>query len=695
MKEKIIEFNKQFGLKTEFITDSEIEGYSLGNTIYINGNSNDIEKVNKHELLHFFENDEIFQRIKEEILKLNEDKLEKIRSEYYLRYSGLYSEEEIQRGIIDTEIVIDILTGNYIFTYDQGLKLGDYVLKEITKSLEQKRYLNLSLTSQINNMNMPKWDKLFVLNFYDGKEHIFPQKEGRQEKIQEDIKRELERLYNLPKEDFVINPESKDIIREYESELKALESRGEDTSYYKSYKEQTLKELSNHFTNQLYEEYRHIVDFIKGTSYEDSFKALMLRETLLKTYKLDTTNGKKTIVNKRNMHETISSHMTLNETVLNTIYNNVDNYNSFANLYFAGLEIFNQTISQRNNISLENVDTHGMGHWIKFDGKTSDEKNYLKNAQELSSLVKDTPWCTKTLASTQLAQGDFYVFVDNDNKPHIAVKTSGNEIDEVRGILNGNAQELEEDYRKVAISFLENNKEIKNGDKWLRKEEWNKRLIKYIHDIENGTFETKDVKQLIEDCFGNYEFKAHFGKSTNKDKLKSLLLKIKKNFAEYFGCDESEIAVGNIDFKFDEEYRTIEICPYKCIVGDVYFPPSIKDLGNLTIIVGNALFSSLGTESLGNLTTIGGDAVFHYSRVQDLGNLTTIGGEALFGYSEIKDLGNLKHIGAITTFNSYINDFRKLEYLGYVCGSENMDYKYHQEFDETGHRIHKENSIKR
>ena len=31
---------------------------------------------------------------------------------------------------------------------------------------------------------------------------------------------------------------------------------------------------------------------------------------------------------------------------------------------------------------------------------------------------------------------------------------NGNEIDEVRGILNGKAQELEEEYRKVAISFF-------------------------------------------------------------------------------------------------------------------------------------------------------------------------------------------------------------------------------------------------
>ena len=62
MKEKIIEFNKRFGLNTEFIIDSEIEGYSLGNTIYINENSSDIEKVNKHELLHFLKMTKHFKK---------------------------------------------------------------------------------------------------------------------------------------------------------------------------------------------------------------------------------------------------------------------------------------------------------------------------------------------------------------------------------------------------------------------------------------------------------------------------------------------------------------------------------------------------------------------------------------------------------------------------------------------------------
>ena len=677
MKEKIIEFNKRFGLNTKFINDSEIEGYSLGNTIYINENSSDIEKVNKHELLHFFENDETFQEIREEILRKNREGIEKIRKQYYLRYCGLYTEEEIQNGIIDTEIVIDILIDNSIFAFEQGLKLGDYVLKKINNNLEEKRYLNLSLSNQINNMNLSKWEKIFVLNYYDGKENrMFPQKEERQERIKEDIKRELNRLYNLKEEEFIINPNSKDIIREYESEIKALESRGESVDYIKNNKKRFLSDFSNHFSKQLYEEYKHIIDYIKQTNYEDSFKVLMLRETLSKTYKLDTTDGKKTIVNKRNMHETIASHMTLNETVLNTIYNNVSDYNNFANLYFAGLEIFNQTIAQKNNISLENVETYEMGHWIKFDGKTTDEENYIRNSQELSSLVKDTPWCTKSLASSQLSEGDFYVFVDNDNNPHIAVKMNGDEIDEVRGILNGNSQELEEEYRKVAISFLENNKEIKNGKKWLRKEEWNKRLIYYIKSIEDGELKQDDMPKLIEDYFGKYEYKVHGSENSNKEKLEKLLPKIKKHIAEYYNCTEDEIVFEDIDFSFSE-YEDMQIFPYKVIFGSADFKYSeMKSLGNLTTIVGDADFSDSEVQSLGNLTTIGGDADFSDSQVEDLGNLTTIGGYADFSDSKIQDFGNLENI------------FGKV-----IVDSELMEL-YRLEFDETGHRK-KENEIKR
>ena len=113
MKEKIIEFNKQFGLKTEFITDEDVLGYALGNTIYINENvEQDYERTNRHELLHFFEVLPEFEAIKKRLLEENADKLDEIRSEYELRYFGLYSEEEIKAGVLDTEIAIDMMVDN-------------------------------------------------------------------------------------------------------------------------------------------------------------------------------------------------------------------------------------------------------------------------------------------------------------------------------------------------------------------------------------------------------------------------------------------------------------------------------------------------------------------------------------------------------------------------------------------------------
>ena len=285
----------------------------------------------------------------------------------------------------------------------------------------------------------------------------------------------------------------------------------------------------------------------------------MLRETLLKVYKKDDT---KVIVKQRKLNETIEGHMLLNEKVLNVIHNNLDTYENFKELYYAGVAEFNNVVRETSEITLKNVNTYGMGKWIKFDGRASDSKNYAENVLKLKTLVQDTPWCTKTLASTQLEQGDFYVFIDKDNKPHIAVKMNGNEIDEVRGIKNGNAQELEEEYRDVAISFLENNKDIKNGKNWLDKEEWNKRLIRYSKEIEDGTFNSEETPKLIEDLLHS-DYRSHFGTNSNLEELNRKLPKIKKYLAEYYNCTEEEICVG--DYIPKEETR----CPYKIILGNI------------------------------------------------------------------------------------------------------------------------------
>ena len=534
-KERIIEFNKRFGLNTEFITDESVLGYALNNTIYINESiEQDYERTNKHELLHFFEETEEFQKLKEQVFEANKENLEQIRSEYELRYFGFYSEDEIRAGVLDNEIAIDLLIDNSVIEYDEGLSVGDAFLGNIEHELEEKRYLNLTLNNNIKNMNLSKWEKIFVANFYDGKERKMPHGKDKQQIIKSDIDASLQELYEMSETDFKIDVHSPEVIREYESEIKALQQRGENTSELEANKERALQELAEKFSKQLWEEYKHIVDFIKNEDYEPSFKYLMLKETLTKTYKKDSLDGKdKTIVKKRDLNKSVAGHMVLNKTTLDVIYNNLENYDNFANLYFAGLEIFNKTTAEKNGISLDGVETYGKGKWLKFEGKSSNKAEYLKNAEKLASLVKDTPWCTKTLASTQLAEGDFFVFVDNDGKPHIAVKMSGEEIDEVRGIQNGNAQELEEDYRDVALSFLENNKDIKNGKEWLEKEEWNKRLIEYNRKIDAGELKKEDIPGLIHDLFEITDYRSHGGENSNKVELKKNLEKIKGLIAEY------------------------------------------------------------------------------------------------------------------------------------------------------------------
>lgn len=670
IKQRIIEFNKKFNLKTEFITGEDVLGYALKDTIYINESiEQDYEKTNKHELLHFYENTPEFKKLKQKLLIDHKEKIDKIRDEYELRYFGLYSEEEIKAGVLDNEIIIDLMVDNSTIEYSNGLKIGDMFLGQIQNSIEQKRYMNLTLNANIKNMNLSDWEKIFVLNYYDGKEHILPQVKGadKVQAIKEDIEKYLQELSELKESEMQINPHSPEVIREYESEIKALKARGEDTTYLESNPEKGYQEIAQRISKQLYEEYKHIVDLMKGLDYEPAFKSMMLRETLTKVYKLDRdveNEKEKTIIKNRNLNESIAGHMILNESTLKFIYKNIkeiDEYKNFANLYFAAVKIYKEVITKTSGITIEGVETFEKGEWLKFDGKGTDEENYIENSKKLAALVQDTPWCTKQLASSQLADGDFYVFVDNEGKPHIAVKTTGEEIDEVRGIKNGNTQELEEEYRDVAISFLERNKEIKNGQEWLEKEEWNKRIIEYNEKIDNGEFTIEDVPGLIEDYFKK-DYRSHGYENPNKTNLKNKLKKVKSILAQYYECSEEEICVDDIIFRNTD----LTMNPYKIIFGNADFRSSqITDLGQLQIIGGNVDFSYSQITDLDQLESIGGNADFSHSKITDLGQLQSIGGNVRFNRSKIKNLGQIQRIeGNVDFLGSQIADLGQLQKIG-------------------------------
>ncbi len=156
LQNKIKLFNKLFGINTEFIS-MEYRGYSYKNTIYLNKELNELERINKHELLHFFTNNDTFKLIRSSF-KFNES----LRKEYVRKYMKLYSSNDD----IDDEIIIDYLVDNYEFEFSNGLVINGYNFGD-KKELEEKRYLVLNMKQQIKDMNLTTWEKIFVINYYD------------------------------------------------------------------------------------------------------------------------------------------------------------------------------------------------------------------------------------------------------------------------------------------------------------------------------------------------------------------------------------------------------------------------------------------------------------------------------------------------------------------------------------------------
>lgn len=126
-----------------------------------------------------------------------------------MKNSGINSFEEFnKRGVFREE-------GHQRFNNDQNEEKQNLTIVAPSKIVEQYKELT-------------KWEKLFVVNFYEqgGK----PNGKERFVKVREAIDNELDRLYALVDDNayFRIDIEdNKFLDRHFQSELKALEARGE------------------------------------------------------------------------------------------------------------------------------------------------------------------------------------------------------------------------------------------------------------------------------------------------------------------------------------------------------------------------------------------------------------------------------------------------------------------------------------
>ena len=712
IKEKIIVENNKIGLKTSFyhLNDKTL-GYVENDVIYLNTfYDNDLEIANKHEVLHCFESSKSFRAIKSVVLRfLKDEELRLLRELYKFKYHGLYSETEIAGGILDNEIVIDIIVKNGKFPIDidkyilnayetivhnkNGMKLSEYA----------RRYLSLNVPVKYNQQfgALSKWEKLFVANYYNGKTKLLPtNKATKIEDVKRDISKALEEVYELAnnEEYFKINYDSKEILREYETKLSSTKSKGKssDLKFAVDNKEAILKQMSERYSRNLFFEYCLLVDLVKDSDYEDAFKYLVLNETLSKIYRREVIDGeKRTIVEKRDINNSIKSHMCLDEDVLRILYRNVDNYDTFANLYFAGLAVSRESFSKKSDVSID-INTSGYGRWIKFEGKGTNEAEYIKNAMDLALLVSDTPWCTRECASYQLEQGDFFVFVDDVNKPHVAIKMYGNRIDEVRGVRDFEAQDLEAEYRDVAIEFLKKNKNIEMSSVWLEKELWNKSLIKLTKKIENHTLGPDDVDELLEDFALSKDYDNHGEENFFRNNLLKLIKKdweyVSKTIFDRTGYKADEMF---FELKVDSGSNVNSLKGVKAVFGNFWY---LKDaekasFDSLDFIGGDAFLKDSKIQTMNGLRSISGNARFDGSQIKELNKLSFVGKELSLGGCEIKSLNALKCVnGSLNVANSSVVDIPNLERVGFNFDTSNTKIKSLKNLTYIGHFANFSNS---
>ena len=245
------------------------------------------------------------------------------------------------------------------------------------------------------------------------------------------------------------------------------------------------------------------------------------------------------------------------------------------------------------------------------------------------------------------------------------------------------------------------------------------RLQKYIRDIDNKTFKTADVLNLMLDI-ANPIFVASNPENVfdTKDITKDYREEIKRRLplilpqiAEFFKCKESEICLGNYNRaitgmescdpkpvvdKFNETFpnakdltkgqqvesaysltlsyeREGEVCPYTVVLGDVCLA-GLAGLGNLRCIGGNAEFFACvdGSDlvdcydkSMGQLEIICGDAVIGWNsywttckEIPTLGHIKLIGGDLKMEDARINSLGDLRVVGG-----DVYSDFTEIEGL--------------------------------
>jgi len=479
--------------------------------------------------------------------------------------------------------------------------------------------------------------------------------------IEKTIENEFKNLINSYQE-YIISEDSNEISRQILFDKNARFLAGEEDENLKDFdnlinsKERRKKEYIKKYADTQKETINEWISYLTESEYPVAIKFLLLKSVLNFNYnykiddlikRTDTTIRNFTLFDAGSLSELIAS----NSDYLLKDYTKIQLENAEKILK-----------------SKELLKTSDNGTWLKFNGgSNSTEEEISKNSIELSQLVQNTYWCTKTNAKSQLNGGDFYVYVTENNGevfPRIAIRMDEDLVGEVRGN-KSSAQDIEEEMLPIAEEFLQKSISNNSGKKWLDSINYNKEALNFSTKLtEDGIFENSVEEFIKLKSKEKQNLLDYANRNGHIVRIENLLYKLINSPNKFYAKNEVVINFPNFDNK-----KT------KIIIGDADFRNSqVKSLGNLTTIGGNADFGDSEIRDLRNLETIWGYADFEGSQVENLGQLTTIGGDASFEGSQVKSLGNLTTIGLNAYFEgSQVENLGQLTTIGgnaYFEGSQ-------------------------
>jgi hypothetical protein len=462
-------------------------------------------------------------------------------------------------------------------------------------------------------------------------------------------------------ESVVITQDSPGITRAIEAEIATLEEQGAPARIIDDAK-RTLDSQSGR--NQYIQEYQSAqlqtlnqwTSYLSQSDYDPAFKLVMLDAVVTNNY---DSNTKKYI--KRDS-KTIRNITPFDAGTLAQLYGMTDS----KELLKTYVEI--QADNAENIVKANEMKSTKDGKWLKFNGgsETPSEER-AANATALSQLVQDTPWCTKTNASSQLDGGDFYVYAtkatDGRYIPRVAVRMEDDRVGELRGVASSK-QDLEPEMLPVAEKFLREEIPNDSGKKWLDSVEYNKRIKAYIEELRGRKVAMDDFNKYAEIKADEKRYSVDYGTNGFVERLNAVMRdKVMDN-------DLSPDLVGRVELNPTRVNANTKVL----FAGVTNFVDhNMSDFVGLEMIVGNAEWNYEIENFPPKLKTVTGNVEI-YNEAESIGNIEFVGQTLLLSSDRIKTLGNLKHAGAIDIRRASVNS---LEDLGDL---EEINIRYEGEF---------------